>query len=193
MLTLVLTVDITMNKYFFIIFAMAIIGMIGALYGSHQMKNLKYARDAKSIHKRSTFPQNPEHNATFPCTSHDQCGEGKCVRDTFNYSITYCECNERWTTVFDLKGYNNTVCNYKRINSVMPLLLSLFLGYFGVDWFVLGFDALGKETLTHGLHSGVGFVKLITLGGVGIWWIIDICLIGVGFYPDGNGVPMTGF
>ena len=44
------------------------------------------------------------------------------------------------------------------------LLISIFLGEFGVDRFML------KEV-------GLGIVKLCTLGGCGVWWFIDLFLI----------------
>ena len=45
----------------------------------------------------------------------------------------------------------------------IALLLSIFLGWLGVDRFYVN-------------HIGLGLLKLITLGAGGIWWIIDIIM-----------------
>ncbi len=44
------------------------------------------------------------------------------------------------------------------------LLLSILIGSLGVDRFYMG-------------HVGLGILKLITFGGLGIWWLIDLILI----------------
>jgi hypothetical protein len=57
---------------------------------------------------------------------------------------------------------------------LVALLLSIFLGVLGVDRFYLG-------------HIGLGIAKLLTAGGCGIWYIIDIILIATGSLKDAQG------
>lgn len=56
-------------------------------------------------------------------------------------------------------------------------LLSIFLGFLGLDRFYLG-------------YTRMGILKLITLGMGGIWWLMDaILLLGPGI-PDAAGRPL---
>jgi TM2 domain/GYF domain 2 len=57
------------------------------------------------------------------------------------------------------------------------ILLSLFVGWFGIDRFYLG-------------YMGLGILKLITFGFCGIWYIIDIILLATGRLDDANGLPL---
>lgn len=57
------------------------------------------------------------------------------------------------------------------------LLISFFLGGLGIDRFYLG-------------HTGLGVVKLLTLGGCGIWALIDFILIALNNIKDADGLPL---
>jgi len=61
---------------------------------------------------------------------------------------------------------------------MVTLLLSIFLGSWGIDRFYLG-------------YTGLGILKLCTLGGCGVWWLIDVILIATNKMVESDGKPLV--
>jgi TM2 domain-containing membrane protein YozV len=57
------------------------------------------------------------------------------------------------------------------------LLLCIFVGVLGVHRFYTG-------------HIAIGVVQLLTFGGCGIWWLVDLIMIATGTFTDSNGLPL---
>jgi len=60
----------------------------------------------------------------------------------------------------------------------VTLILAILVGSLGIDRFYSGSILLGV-------------LKLFTLGGLGLWWLIDLIMLVTGSYKDGNGNPIT--
>lgn len=63
-------------------------------------------------------------------------------------------------------------------SKVVALILSIFLGELGIDRFYLG-------------YIGTGILKLITCGGFGIWWLIDLIMIATGKLKPKDGSELS--
>jgi len=50
------------------------------------------------------------------------------------------------------------------LNWVLVLAVSILFGSLGIDRFLMG-------------HVWLGLIKMLTLGGLGVWWITDVVLI----------------
>jgi len=77
-------------------------------------------------------------------------------------------------------SFNDFPCiQYSGHYFVTTLIYSVLLGFLGMDRFCLGL-------------TGTAVGKLLTLGGVGIWWIVDVILLVTGELrpsDDSNWVP----
>ncbi len=67
----------------------------------------------------------------------------------------------------------------ERRSFLVAILLSIFTGYLGVDRFYMG-------------YIGLGILKLITAGGCGIWWFVDLILIATKNLKDADGKELEG-
>jgi hypothetical protein len=73
---------------------------------------------------------------------------------------------------------SNPPCISTNKKQLVALLLSIFLGELGVDQFYIG-------------NIGLGVGKLLTCGGCGIWWLVDVILFAINdHYTDKNGCQL---
>jgi hypothetical protein len=61
---------------------------------------------------------------------------------------------------------------------LVAFLLCFLFGYLGVHRFYAG-------------KIGTGVLELLTIGGLGIWWFVDIILIILGEFSDKEGRKIT--
>lgn len=59
-------------------------------------------------------------------------------------------------------------------SKTVAIVLSIFLGELGIDRFYLG-------------YTGLGILKLVTCGGCGIWYLIDLIMIITGKLKPADG------
>ena len=69
------------------------------------------------------------------------------------------------------------VIRYSDRDWLTTFMLSFFLGGLGADRFYLG-------------QIGLGALKLVTLGGCGLWAMVDVVLIAMNKLPDADGRPL---
>ena len=103
------------------------------------------------------------------------CGVGTCVQLT-EFSLGSCLCIKPY---IDL---GNDRCSYRAKSKLVTFLLSFFTGGLGVDWFYLSDGYAG--------YIIAGIFKLITFGGLGLWWLVDWIRILCDSFYDGGGNPL---
>ncbi|MCX6746881.1 MAG: TM2 domain-containing protein [Candidatus Pacearchaeota archaeon] len=60
----------------------------------------------------------------------------------------------------------------RKVNWVLCLIMSVVFGSLGVDRYLMG-------------KIGTGILKLVTFGGLGIWWLVDVILIATKYEYKG--------
>lgn len=77
----------------------------------------------------------------------------------------------------DAKAWQTEEVNHPMYkNKLTAILLSIFTGGLGIDRFYLG-------------YTGLGVLKLLTSGGLGIWSLIDLIMICTGSLRPADGSP----
>ena len=61
---------------------------------------------------------------------------------------------------------------------LVALLLCFFLGGLGIHRFYVG-------------KTGSGIAQILTLGGLGVWVLVDFIMIICGSFADKDGAPLT--
>jgi len=72
---------------------------------------------------------------------------------------------------------SSAMVQYSKRDQGTALLLAIFLGTLGADRFYLG-------------QMGLGIAKLLTCGGLGIWVLVDLIMIGTGTMKDAEGLTL---
>ena len=81
---------------------------------------------------------------------------------------------EKQDLMTELLRQRTPEANTSSKNKMVALMLSVFLGWIGIDRFYLG-------------YAGSGIAKMCTFGGLRIWWLIDILLIAAGSLKPSDG------
>jgi TM2 domain-containing membrane protein YozV len=62
-------------------------------------------------------------------------------------------------------------------NGIVCLLLCIFVGYLGIHRFFVG-------------KMGTGILMIVTIGGFGLWTLIDLIMIVCGKFTDSEGTAI---
>jgi len=96
---------------------------------------------------------------SLKCSGHGICADWleTPVGGASASELSFCQCDSTWA---------DPECSTPRKSQATAFVLSVFLGIFGADQFYLGYV------------WPQGILKLLTLGGAGVWWIYDVVRVG---------------
>jgi hypothetical protein len=123
----------------------------------------------------------------------NSCGYGILVQPSVQSSWPYpsCVCVKPYINQDDKK------CSYKGKSKLAAFLLSLLLGFLGVDWFYLSAGDAGY--IIAGIFKIITWVFInhhphqSTLAGLfWIWLLVDWIRVLTDSFPDGNGMELFG-
>ena len=109
-------------------------------------------------------------------------GEADTVNLDYLVLLAKCRDIKKETLVEDVKtnitySAENIPGIYSNRSNAKALCLSLLCGFLGVDRFYLN-------------HYKIGLGKLISLGGLGVWWFVDVILLASRTIEDSRGLPL---
>jgi hypothetical protein len=113
------------------------------------------------------------------CSTDFDCGQGICD-ETISKKNFSCVCDHGWT---QSRNARNKTCEYHQKPKLVAFILSFFLGGLGADWYYL--------SVGNGGYIAAGVFKMLTLGGIGIWWLVDWIRILTNAFLDGQGYALS--
>jgi hypothetical protein len=167
---------------------------------------------ASPIDKKETGQSNFTNHSHSICFNNMTCNKNKrCV------NMNICICEQGWTTYGDTVEINNS-CSYKQYSKTTALLVSVYFGVLGIDWFYLSrgnsryiVTGIFKLLIACGCVGGwpllmfgryrlsdvmiaIGHLVSILFSLISlIWWITDWARILANKFPDGNGIELKHF
>ena len=157
--------------------------MLNALIPHAEPNQIMNTRITHIGRKRIIIKREPNPDDRLPCTWDQDCNNGACEGAVpADGTDGYCVCDNGYLSVNSSGEPTDVPCDYHQLSWLAALLISIFVGSCGID---RCFIARGN-----GCHICLGVLKGLTIGGVGIWWLVDMVLIGINDLNDGNGVAL---
>lgn len=114
--------------------------------------------NASGVLNSCSLPEALKCSGRGKCMQWSKTSRGHAVGTDAATLLYFCKCDQDWA---------DPECRTPRKSQIRTFVLSLFGGFLGADYFYLGFPVWG-------------LAKASTLGGVGVWWLIDVVRSGSG-------------